>query len=630
MSYFRNPLAEFVYLRTYSRWLPEKQRRENWEETIDRYMSFMKENLKDKISDKDFFDIREAILHQEIMPSMRLMQFAGDAARRNNVCAYNCSFIKPKTLQDISEIMFLSMSGTGVGFSVEKSSVAQLPRIEYQTKEKVTPYVVPDSREGWSDALAFGLKTWFSGKDVDFDLSELRPAGARLKTTGGKSSGPDPLRDILAFTREKILAKQGDYLSTLDVHDIICKIGEGVVTGGVRRTALISLSDLNDYEIRDAKTGQFWYTNPQRSLANNSAVYDSKPTMTTFMEEWLALMKSGTGERGIFNRGGLNNTLPDRRKEALGGFLGDLGTNPCGEIILQSKQLCNLSEIVARPNDSEQNLLRKARLATILGTYQASLTKWPYLSRKWKENCEKEALLGVSITGQWDCPVVRNSKILQEIKNEVIEVNKRYSKKFGINPSTCTTAVKPSGTVSQTVDCSSGMHTRFSPYYIRRVRISVTDSLFNLLKDQGVPYYPEVGQSEEEATTYVLEFPIKAPATAVFELSAIEQLEHWEMVKTNYTEHNPSVTVTIDEEEWLEVGAWVYKNWNIIGGLSFLPKTKHVYQLAPYEKITRNEYLKRVKQLKNLDFSKITDYEKEDETDVKHELACSGGTCEVN
>lgn len=629
MSYFRNPLAEFVYLRTYSRWIDEEQRRETWEETVDRYMNFMRENVGDKISEKDYKEIREAILKHEVMPSMRLLQFAGDAARKNHASAYNCSFIRPEKIQDIAEIMFLSMSGTGVGFSVESDSVAKLPRIEYQTGKKVKPYIIPDSREGWSDAFSFGMKTWFSGKDVDFDFSKLRPAGARLKTTGGKSSGPDPLKNILAFTREKILNKQGDYLSTLDVHDIICKVGEGVVSGGVRRTALISLSDLTDNEVRDSKVGQFWINEPQRSLANNSAVYESKPTVEQFMEEWLSLIKSGTGERGIFNRGGLQKTLPNRRLSYLENDVSNLGTNPCGEIILQSKQFCNLSEVVARETDTEETLLTKTRLAAIIGTYQASLTNFHYLSKKWKDNCRDEALLGVSITGQWDCGEVRKPDVLKKMRETAVNVNRAYAKKLGINQSTCVTCVKPSGTVSQTVDSASGMHTRHSQYYIRRVRISATDSLFKLLREQGVPYHPEVGQSMDTATTFVLEFPVKAPKGSVFHLTAIEQLEHWKIVKENFTEHNPSVTISVDENEWLEVGNWVYNNWEIVGGLSFLPKSKHVYQLAPYEEIDRERYEDMKKAFKNVDFSKITEFEKTDETDLKKELACVGGLCEI-
>ena len=488
-KYFRNPLAEFVYYRSYAKWIDQEGRRETWIETIDRYVNFMHDNLNSKLTKAEYVEIRESILKQESMPSMRLLQFAGKAARRTNVCAYNCSFIAPRSFQDFAEIMYISMCGTGVGWSVESENIQALPQVQIQTGKKLPLYIIPDSKEGWADAFSFGMKTWFEGNDVEFDYSLIRPAGARLKTMGGKSSGPEPLQSLIHFTRERILRRQRRHLSNLDAHDIICKIGECVVAGGVRRSAMISLSDLDDEIIRDSKKGQFYITEGQRMLANNSAVYLSKPTTTEFLEEWIALAKSGSGERGIFNRGGLINTLPKRRLDQFkGGIYPSWGTNPCGEIILPSKQFCNLSEVVARSDDTEETLLQKVRVATIIGTYQSSLTYFPYLSKEWKENCEKERLLGVSITGQWDCELVRNKDILEKLKQTAIETNKKYAKRFGVEQSTCITCVKPSGTVSQTVDCASGMHPRHAPYYIRRVRISATDALFKMLKDQGVPY----------------------------------------------------------------------------------------------------------------------------------------------
>jgi ribonucleoside-diphosphate reductase alpha chain len=630
-KYFRNTLAEFVYYRTYSRWLDNEGRRETWIETVDRYMDFMKENLGGKLSDKEYNEVRHAILNHEAMPSMRLLQFAGAPARKTNVCAYNCSFIAPSKLQDFGEIMYILMCGSGVGFSVESQNVQALPQIKMQTGKKIQPYVIPDSKEGWADAIVHGMKTWFSGKDVTFDYSKLRPSGARLITMGGRSSGPDPLRQVINFTREKILKRQGRRLTNLDVHDIVCKIGEVVVSGGVRRSALISLSDLDDSEMRDAKKGQFYITEPQRSMANNSAVYLNKPDNTEFLDEWVALMKSGSGERGIFNRGGLARTLPERRLKVLKGDISHLGTNPCGEIILKSKSFCNLSEIVARQEDTEKTLMQKMRIAAILGTYQSSLVSFPYLSKEWANNCKKERLLGVSITGQWDCPASRNASILKKLKNEAIRINKIYAKKFGINQSTCVTCVKPSGTLSQMVDCSSGMHPRHSMYYIRRIRISATDPLFAMLRDQGVPYHPEVGQPKESANTYVLEFPVKAPNGSIFkdDITAHEQLEHWKLVKENYTEHNPSVTVSVGDKEWIKVANWIYSNWDIVGGLSFLPRSEFVYQLAPYEAIDKQRYQELIKRLKNIDFSKIVIYEKEDKTEVAKELACVSGTCEI-
>ena len=630
-KYFRNPLGEFVYFRTYARWIEDESRRETWIETVNRYVDFMKENLGKKLNEAEYEELRGAILRQEAMPSMRLLQFAGSAVRKTNVCAYNCSFIAPSAFQDFGEIMYISMCGTGVGFSVESKNVQQLPQIKAQSGKMLPTYLVPDTKEGWADALVFGMKTWFEGNDVVFDYSQLRAAGARLKTMGGRSSGPGPLRSLLDFTRAKILKRQGRRLTNLDAHDIICKIGDIVVSGGVRRSALISLSDLDDQEMRDAKKGQFYLSEPQRSISNNSAVYETKPTNVEFMDEWVALMKSGTGERGIFNRGSLAKMLPKRRLEILKGYIGDLGTNPCGEIILQSKQFCNLSEVVARREDTEKTLLRKVRLATILGTYQSSLVKFGYLSKEWEQHCKEERLLGVSISGQWDCPAVRKASTLEKLKAEAIRINRTYAKRMGISASSCITCVKPSGTLSQTVDCSSGMHPRYAPYYIRRVRISTTDPLFKMLKDQGVPYNPEVGQSLEEANTYVLEFPVKAPKGSVFkdDFSAIEQLEHWKMVKLNYTEHNPSITIYIGENEWIEVANWLYGNWDLLGGLSFLPRSNHVYQLAPYEEIDERRYEELAKRFENIDFSKIVTYEREDETEAKRELACAGGTCEI-
>lgn len=630
-TYFRNQLAEFVFYRTYARWVDGEGRRETWIETVDRYMSFMKEKLGAKLTQKDYDRVRMAILKQEAMPSMRLLQFAGDAARKTNVCAYNCSYIAPMTPQDFGEAMYVLMCGAGLGFSVESKYVQQLPQIKDQTGKILPTFVIPDTKEGWADALVHGMKTWYEGNDVIFDYSLLRPAGARLKTMGGRSSGPEPLRNVIEFTREKMLRKQGRRLSNIDVHDIMCKIGEVVVAGGVRRSALISLSDLNDADMRDAKKGQFYYTEPQRVMANNSAVYVHKPTNEEFMDEWVALMKSGSGERGIFNREALKHTLPKRRLEYLKGNTSDLGSNPCGEVILQPHQFCNLSEVVARAEDTEATLLEKARVATILGTYQSMLTDFGYLSDSWKRNCEAERLLGVSLTGQWDSSVSRKEEVLKKLRAEVIKTNKEYSEKWKMKPSTCVTSVKPSGTVSQLVDSASGMHPRHAEYYIRRVRIASNDPLFKMMKDQGVPFQPEVGQSRDDANTYVLEFPIKAPKSKHYknDISAIEQLEHWKTVKVHYTEHNPSVTISVGEDEWIAVANWVYEHWEIVGGLAFLPRDNHVYQLAPYETITKERYEELAKNLGTIDFSKLVLYEKEDTTEAKKEFACAGGTCEV-
>ena len=631
-QYFRNPLSEFIYYRSYSRWMEEDGRRETWIETVDRYMSFMKESLKDGLKDAEYSEIREAILKQEVMPSMRLMWSAGKAARKTNVCAYNCSFIAPSKLGDFAEIMYLLMCGTGVGFSVESQSVQRLPIIKKQTGKVLKAYFVEDSKEGWGDALTAGLKAWYGGQEIPFDYSLLRPAGARLGTMGGRSSGPEPLKALLDFSRVKILSKQGKRLTNIDIHDIICKIGEVVVMGGVRRSALISLSDLDDEEMRNSKMGQFYVAHPERAMANNSAVYNEKPNTETFLDEWLALAKSGTGERGLFNRGSLKQQLPKRRWKVFEKDALTCGTNPCGEIVLKSKQFCNLTEVVARTEDTEETLLKKMRLATILGTYQSTLTNFRYISKEWKKNCEEERLLGVSITGQWDSPVVRNAEMLKKMRERAVEVNKDYAKRFNVNQSTCITCVKPSGTVSQLVDASSGMHPRHAKHYIRRIRISATDTLFQMLKDQKFPYHPEVGQLESSATTYVLEFPVKAPISAAYrnDLTALDQLEYWKMVKENYTEHNPSVTVSVGEGEWIETANWLYKNWDMLGGLSFLPRTDHVYQLSPYEEVTEEKYNELLAKMPNVDFANIITYEEDDRTTGSHELACVAGVCEID
>lgn len=630
-KYFKNSLAEFVYFRTYSRWIEEKGRRETWVETVQRFMDFMKENLKNTLSEKEYKEIHLGILNQEIIPSMRLLWAAGSAARKTSVAAYNCSFIAPTQFQDYGEIMYLLMCGAGVGFSVEAKTVDQFPAIIPQTGKVLKAHIVEDSKEGWANAFVLGVKTWYDGKDITFDYSKLRPHGARLKTMGGKSSGPGPLISLMEFTREKILAKQGKKLSTLDVHDIICKIGEISVAGGVRRSALISLSDLSDELMRNAKSGQFFLKEPQRSMANNSAIYDEKPTAAEFLTEWLSLVSSGTGERGIFNRGGLKTQLPGRRWKVFEKHAPTSGTNPCGEIILRSKQFCNLTSIVIRPEDTQESLLNKVRLTTILGTYQATLLNFPYLSPDWRKNCEEESLLGVSLTGYWDNKIVRRAEILRKMRDTAVEVNKKYAKLFNINPSTCVTCVKPSGNSSLLVDTSSGMHPRYSKYYIRRVRVSSSDSLLKMLKDQGVPCYPEVGQSLDSATTFVLEFPIKSPDGGLFkdDISGIELLEQWKLLKENFTEHNPSATIYVGENEWIEVAHWVYKNWDKVGGLSFLPRSNHVYQLAPYEEIDKKTYEELSQKVANIDFSKLILYEREDDTEGAKEYACSSGACEL-
>lgn len=629
-KYFSSPYSEYIFYQFYSRWIPELGRRETWIETIDRYMDYMKENLGKKLSQKEYEEVRQAILNQDICPSMRLLWSAGNACRQSNVWAYNCSYIAPTCPQDLGEIMYVSMCGAGLGFAVEWENVQQFPQIKKQTNEKPHIHIVEDSKEGWADAFVLGLNAWFDGKDVKFDYGMIRPAGSRLSTAGGKASGPQPLMDLMEFARRKILSKQGRRLSNIDMHDIICQIGLIVVAGGVRRSALISLSELEDAEMRDAKKGQFYLTEGQRAMANNSAVYNGKPGAEEFLDEWTALVKSKSGERGIFNRAGLEKQVPARRWEAIKNER-QIGLNPCGEIYLRSKQFCNLTSIVIRPNDTIATLKRKMQLATLLGTYQSTLTNFGYLSKKWKENCEEERLLGVSLTGYYDNPIIRQDKVLDQLKRVSIETNKKYAKRFNINQSTAITCVKPHGNSGQLLGVGSGMHPWYAPYFIRRVRISHTDTLLQMARDQGVPCLPEVGQAESTATTFVLEFPVKAPEGAIFkdQVSALDLMREWKRLKEHFVEHNPSATIYVGPDEWISVGNFVYENWDWIGGLSFLPRSEHVYQLAPYEEITKEEYERRVKAIGKIDFSKLSQYEATDNTVGAKELACVAGVCEI-
>jgi len=640
-SYFKSSYEEFIFYRTYSKWQDSLGRRETWMETIDRFMIYMKENLGKKLSEKDYSEIRESILKQEICPSMRLLWSSGEACKKSNVWAYNCSYVAPSCWQDLGEMMYILMCGAGLGFSVESETVQKFPQIRRQTGKKLATHIVGDDKEGWADAFVLACKTWADGYDIDFDYSKVRPAGSRLKVAGGRASGPQPLIDLINFTKTKILARQARRLTNIDLHDIICQIGLIVVAGGVRRSALISLSDIDDVSMRKSKQGQFWIDNGQRSMANNSAVYNQKPSAAEFLNEWIDLIKSGTGERGIFNRGGLMAQLPKRRIDnwKKNGIIDDQnvivslpGSNPCGEITLRSKQFCNLTSIVVRPTDTVENLKKKVRLSTILGTYQATLTHFGYLSREWKENCEDEALLGVSITGYYDNKTIRSDKVLSSLREEAIKTNKEYARKFCINPSTCITTVKPHGNSGQLLYVGSGMHPWYAKYFIRRVRISTNDPLFQLIKDQGVPSKAEVGYSTANSSVAVLEFPIKAPENAITrnEVSAIDLLHEWKRLKVNYIEHNPSVTIYVGPDEWIKVANFIYENWDIVGGLSFLPRSEHVYQLAPYEEISKEEYEKRVKEIKSIDFSKLVYYEEEDNTVGAKEFACVSGICSID
>lgn len=629
-KYFHSSYQEMIFYQFYARWQDELGRRETWIEAIDRYMAYMKNKVNVALTDVEYDEIREALLNQEICPSMRLLWSAGDACDATNVTAYNCAYIAPTTWRDLSEIMYVSMCGAGCGFAVEHENVSQFPVIKEQTGEKLDTIIVDDSRDGWCEAFLLAATAWADGNDVEIDYSFVRPAGARLLTMGGRASGPQPLIDLMNFTRDKMFAAQGRQLTALELHDIICQIGLIVVAGGVRRSALISLSELKDVDLRDSKAGEFWENNGQRSMANNSAVYATKPSAADFLDEWTALVKSGTGERGIFNRGELENQVPARRWEKIKDQK-QVGVNPCGEIYLRSKQFCNLTSIVVRPDDDMESLKRKMRLATLLGTYQATLTDFGYLGEDWKNNCEEEQLLGVSITGYFDNPLIRNDDVLDELREESIEANKEYSSRFGSNQSTAITCVKPHGNSGQLLYVGSGMHPWFAKHYIRRVRISVNDPLMKMVKEQGIPILPEVGYSTSTASTMVMEFPIKAPEGALTnkDVTAVDMLKEWKRLKKHFTEHNPSVTIYSGDDEWVDIANFVYKNWDLVGGLSFLPRSEHVYQLAPYEEITEEEYNIRKANFKDIDFSKLSDFEKEDETTGAKELACAGGNCEV-
>jgi ribonucleoside-diphosphate reductase alpha chain len=626
--YYPNDLSKFVFYRTYSRWLEEKKRRETYPESVQRVVDFYKDVCGEKLTDFDYDFIQNKMLSMGSMPSMRLMWTAGLAAKRNNLCTYNCAFVDVDNLSVFAEIFFVLLQGTGIGFSVEQKHIDKLPKVK-KAKNETKTVVVGDSKEGWALALNDVVQHLWDGYEVEWDVSQVRPAGARLKTFGGRASGPAPLIDCFQYVKEVVTRHRERKLSPLNAHDLICTILNIVVVGGVRRAAGISLSDLYNEGMKGAKSGQFWITAPQRSMSNNSAVYNEKPTSVEFMKEWLNLAQSGTGERGIFNKSNLKSMVPKRRN-----WRKISGVNPCGEIFLRSRQLCNLTEVVVRADDTLQNLMKKVKAATIMGTIQASLTDFGFLNelnKSWEENCREEALLGVSLTGQMDNPELLTPDNLQQLEDYAIGVNVEYAQKLGINRSASITTTKPSGTVSILVDSSAGVHPRYAEYYIRRVRIASTDPLFHLMRDQGVKFRPEVGQSETTATTWVCEFPVKSPKGAItrHDVNAIEQLEHWKKIKQNWTEHTVSCTVYVDENEWLEVGNWVYSNFDDVSGISFLPKSNHIYQLAPLEEIDEKTFTEMKSKEISIDYNELAKYEAEDMTSGSRELACSGGTCEL-
>ena len=619
----------FIATSRYARWLEEENRRETWGETVGRYMSFLKKST-DKVEPEVWEELEEAILNLQVMPSMRALMTAGVAAERDNTCIYNCSYLPVDHIRAFDEAMFILLCGTGVGFSVERQSISKLPDIPVELNQSNDVIFVEDSKEGWAKALHKLLSHLYTGDIPKWDVSAVRPAGARLKTFGGRASGSQPLVDLFNFVVEKFKGAAGRKLNSIECHDIMCKIGEVVVVGGVRRSAMISLSNLSDGRMAKAKSGSWWENEGQRALANNSVAYTDKPDMEGFMREWLSLVESKSGERGIFSRVAADKHVAMNGRRETGH---EWGTNPCSEIILRPYQFCNLTEVVVRESDDKESLKKKVRLATILGTIQSTFTHMPYLRKIWQENTEQERLLGVSLTGIMDNRVLSktlDSKTwLKEMKELAIDTNIYYSAILKIPQSAAITCVKPSGTVSQLVDSASGIHARHSDYYIRTVRGDNKDPLTMFLKDSGIPAEPCVMKPD---STTVFSFPTKSPTGSVTRnvMTAIEQLDLWKHYALNWCEHKPSVTITVKDEEWMEVGAWVYKNFEICSGISFLPHSDHTYAQAPYQDITEEEYNDLKKQMPTkIDWSALSLYEKKDTTNSSQTLACTADGCEI-
>jgi len=628
---------EFIYKSRYSKFLDKEGRRENWSETVSRYFDFMVKHLSENhnysLPKAERKELEEAILNLEIMPSMRALMTAGPSLERDNTCAYNCSYVAVDDPKSFDETMLILMNGTGVGFSVERQYVNNLPEIPAKMFDSDTTIIVKDSKEGWAKGFRQLIALLYSGEVPKWDLALLRPAGARLKTFGGRSSGPGPLDDLFKFTVRMFRGATGRKLNSLECHDIMCKIGEVVVVGGVRRSAMISLSNLTDERMRTAKNGSWWETNPQRALSNNSAAYTEKPEMGTFMREWLSLYDSKSGERGIFSRvASQNQAKKFGRRDPEHEF----GTNPCSEIILRPNQFCNLTEVVVRGTDSVVDLQRKVRLAARLGTLQSTLTKFPYLRKVWTNNTEEERLLGVSMTGIMDNTLTNGKDknidlkhMLESLRDIAVAANKEFAVALGIPQSTAVTCVKPSGTVSQLVDSASGIHARHNDYYIRTVRGDNKDPLTMLLKESGFPNEPCV--MKPDATT-VFSFPVKAPDGAVTrtEMTAVEQLEMWMIYQRHWCEHKPSVTITVKEDEWMAVGSFVYEYFDEMSGVSFLPHSDHTYRQAPYQDCSKDEYEALDATMpKIIDWDKLAQYEKEDNTKGSQTLACAADGCEI-
>ena len=621
---------KFIHQSRYARWKEEDTRRETWEETVSRYFDFMTDHLFDNFDYTLPSSIRERlenkVLNLDIMPSMRALMTAGVALERCNVAGYNCSYLPVDNTRSFDECLYILMCGTGVGFSVESKYTAQLPVVSEALHNSDTVVIVSDSKEGWAKGYKELISLLYSGQIPKWDLSRLRPAGARLKTFGGRSSGPDPLDDLFRFTVDIFKKSAGRRLKSIECHDIMCKIGSVVVVGGVRRSALISLSDLEDQEMALAKSGEWWSDEGQRALANNSVCYQETPPIGIFMREWLNLYNSKSGERGIFSRdASVRQADKNGRRESGHEF----GTNPCSEIILRPYQFCNLTEVVVRADDDIERLGQKVEDATILGTIQSTLTDFKYLRKIWQNNTEEERLLGVSLTGILDNPKLGKAEDLKRLRDIAVDTNLGLAVQLGIPQSTAITCVKPSGTVSQLVDSASGIHARHSAHYIRTVRGDKKDPLSKFLIDQGIPYEDDLMQPDN---TVVFSFPMKSPTKAVLreDLSAVTQLENWKNYQENWCEHKPSVTISVKEDEWFEVGSWVYDNFKDVAGVSFLPHSDHTYKQAPYQDITKEEYLALSKKMpRNVDWTLLSDYEQEDNTTGTQELACSAGACEI-
>ena len=627
-NYLPTDYQAFIHTSRYARWLEKEGRRETWDDTVERYMDKV---VRPVLGNDSYVNqLRNAILSLEIMPSMRAMMTAGPALERDNTSGYNCSYLPVDDPKSFDEAMFILLCGTGVGFSVERQFISKLPEVP-ELFNSDTTIVVKDSKEGWAKAFRQVLALLWAGEIPQWDVSKVRPAGARLKTFGGRASGPAPLIDLFNFVVKIFKDSQGRKLSSLECHDIMCKIGEVVVVGGVRRSAMISLSNLSDDRMRHAKSGAWWENNPQRALANNSVAYSEKPDSLSFMREWMSLVESGSGERGVFNR---EASKKQAAKYGRRDPEWDFGTNPCSEIILRPYQFCNLTEVVIRATDSYDDLERKVRMASILGTIQSTYTKFPYLRKVWQRNTEDERLLGVSLTGIMDNTLTTTqnhglSKTLEKLREVAVETNIDLSKRLGINPSAAITCVKPSGTVSQLVDSASGIHARHSNYYIRTVRGDNKDPLTQFMADQGIPNEPCVMKPDQ---TTVFSFPVKSPSGAVVteDMTAIEQLETWLMYQRHWCEHKPSVTINVRSDEWFEVGAFVYKHFDEMSGVSFLPYNEHTYQQAPYQEITKEQYEESLSQMpKAVDFFKLKEYEKQDNTAGSQTMACTGDVCEM-